>query len=192
VPASLLLSATFTALLEPHDCTTADPAWCETVRAADMIAWMATTVLLSLSVLTCSIGTTMIGLTPDARIARWLVRHWIVLIKPLAYFVAGVTFCLPVALSLRMWLLFPDNQLVASVLTAMACCLTLLYHEAWHPVAKRTMGVPWSQWLSANNGYCFALNGGGGTPSRTGWYNELESRGSLRASNAKLQSLPFL
>jgi hypothetical protein len=66
------------------------------------------------------------------------------------------------------------------------------YHEAWHPVAKRTMGVPWSQWLSANNGYCFALNGGGGTPSRTGWYNELESRSSLRASNAKLQSLPSL
>eukprot|EP00966_Prymnesium_polylepis_P048936 1132334-Prymnesium_polylepis.1 len=70
----------------------------------------------------------------------------------------------PLALSLRMWLM--AHELTASVMTGIIFMITVGYHLSWHVPARRTMGVAWRDWTTANNGYVFGLMR---QPSRAQW-----------------------
>jgi len=158
VTSSLILGMSAAALLDPIDCDDAGPG-CATLRAADLIAWMLTTVLLTLSTLGSTVTTASLNLLTDEELPGWLVANWHVQVMPLAFFVIAMSFAFPLALSLRMWGI-ADSTPVAAALSVLAGTIAAGYHAVWHPPARAIAGVSWRDWFSwphgANWTYTFA------------------------------------
>jgi hypothetical protein len=45
-------------------------------------------------------------------------------------------------------------------------CGALGYHVSWHPNFRKTVGVTWSDYIAANNGYVFGM---AKYPTRAEW-----------------------
>ena len=78
-----------------------------------------------------------------------------------------MSFSVPVAFSLRIWLMAPERTATACMLMGIA--LAVGYHLAWHGPASRTLHVPWREWFWANNGFIFGIMR---DPPRGQWYAE--------------------
>lgn len=167
VPASLVLGVAATALLEPPGCGDGADAACAYLAAADLVAWMAATVLMMLTVLAAAVGVSLIRLQRDDDVNAWLAAHWFHVYQPFIYFLLGITVALPAALTLRMLLLRQDYPHVWIALVVMPWAMPATFFLGWMGPFRETMGVLWRDLTAVNNGYCFAIMR---HPTRAEWY----------------------